>query len=48
MIMLMIILYIREPDPFGEKHQKGKPNNNSPTNTISININDDLQSWLKD
>ena len=33
---------------FGEKHQKGKPNNNSPTNTISITINDDLQSWLND
>ena len=29
-------------------HQKGKPNNNSPTNNISININEDLQSWLKD
>ena len=28
-------------------HQKGKPNNKEcPTNTISININDDLQSWL--
>ena len=31
-----------------KSHQKGKPNNNSPTNTISININDDLQSWLND
>ena len=29
-----------------EKHQKGKPNNNNPTNDISVNINDDLQSWL--
>ena len=30
-------------------HQKGKPNNKEcPTNTISININDDLQSWLND
>ena len=33
---------------FGEKHQKVKPNNNSPTNSISINTNDDLQSWLND
>ena len=47
---------------FGEKHQKGKPNNNSPTNTIreavqqscfanspiSVNINEDLESWLND
>ena len=53
-----------------EKHQKGKPNNNNPTNNIreavqqsrlvnherisfanspiSVNINDDLQSWLND
>ena len=30
---------------FDEKHQKGKPNNKEcPTNTISININEDLQS----
>ena len=29
-------------------HQKVKPNNNSPTNSISINTNDDLQSWLND
>ena len=29
-------------------HQKGKPNNNSPTNNISVNINEDLQSWLND
>ena len=29
-------------------HQKVKPNNNIPTNTISININEDLQSWLND
>ena len=27
-----------------EKHQKGKPNNNTPTNNISVNINDDLYS----
>ena len=34
---------------FDEKHQKGKPNNKEcPTNTISININEDLQSWLND
>ena len=33
---------------FGEKHQKVKPNNNSPTNSISINTNEDLQSWLND
>ena len=43
-------------DLFGEKHQKGKPNNNgetwtkshSPTNNISVNINEDLISWLDD
>ena len=35
-------------DLFGEKHQKAKPSNNSPTNTISVNINEDLQSWLND
>ena len=29
-------------------HQKGKPNNNSPTNNISVNIDEDLQSWLND
>ena len=29
-------------------HQKFKPNNNSPTNSISININNDLYSWLND
>ena len=33
---------------FDEKHQRCKPNNNSPTNNISVNINDDLQSWLND
>ena len=34
---------------FDEKHQKGKSNNKEcPTNTISININEDLQSWLND
>ena len=32
-----------------KSHQKGKPNNKEcPTNSISININDDLQSWLTD
>ena len=35
-----------------KSHQKGKPNNNSPTNNIrspiSVNINEDLQSWLND
>ena len=32
-----------------KSHQKGKPNNKEcPTNTISINENDDLQSWLND
>ena len=45
-----------------KSYQKGKPNNNSPTNTIreevqkssfanspiSVNINEDLQSWLND
>ena len=38
--------------PHGEawtkSYQKGKPNNNSPTNNISLNINEDLQSWLND
>ena len=36
-----------------KSYQKGKHNNNSPTNTIreavspiSVNINEDLQSWL--
>ena len=34
---------------FDEKHQRGKPNNKEcPTNTISININGELQSWLND
>ena len=34
---------------FDEKHQKGKTNNKEcPTNTISININEVLQSWLND
>ena len=38
-----------EPVPgWTNSHQKCKPNNNSPTNTISVNINDDLQSWLND
>ena len=32
-----------------KSHQKGKPNNKEcPANTVSININDDLQSWLND
>ena len=35
-------------DLFGEKHQRGKRNNNSPNNNISVNINEDLQSWLND
>ena len=35
-------------DLFGKKHQKGKPHNNSPTNNSSVNINEDLQSWLND
>ena len=35
-------------DLFDEKHQKGKPKNNTPTSDISVNINDDLQSWLND
>ena len=29
-------------------HQNFKPNNKSPTNSISININDDLYSWLNE
>ena len=37
---------------FDEKHQRGKPNNNcnnnTPTSDISVNINEDLQSWLND
>ena len=35
---------------FDEKHQKGKPNNSptNNTNTISVNISEDLQSWLND
>ena len=41
-----------QAQPHGEawmkSHQKGKPNNNSPTNNISVNINKDLQSWLND
>ena len=35
-------------DLFDEKHQRRKPNNKSPTSDISVNINDDLQSWLND
>ena len=31
----------------GEKHQRGKPNNKEClNNNISINLNEDLQSWL--
>ena len=39
-----------EPVPgWTKSYQKGKPNNKEcPTNTISININDHLQSWLND
>ena len=33
---------------WAKPHQKVKPNNNSPTNSISINTNDGLQSWLND
>ena len=34
---------------FGEKHQRGKPKNNEClSNKISINIKEDLQSWLND
>ena len=33
---------------FDEKHQRGKPNDNSPTSNISVNLNEDLQSWLND
>ena len=51
-----MIMVIREPASqmiifvylFSEKHQRGNPNNNSPTNNISILINEDLQSWLND
>ena len=31
-----------------KSHQKGKPNNITPTSDISVNINEDLQSWLND
>ena len=34
---------------FDEKHQRGKPNNKEClSNNISVNINDDLYSWLND
>ena len=34
---------------FDEKHQRGKPNNKEClSNKISVNINEDLQSWLND
>ena len=34
---------------FGEKHQRAKPNNKEClSNNISMNINDDLYSWLND
>ena len=53
-IMIEIIIYL-----FDEKNQRSKYNtnskSNSPTNSIreavspiSVNINDDLQSWLND
>ena len=53
MIMIMIILYIyildeEHGETWVKPHQKFKPNNNSPTNSISININNDLFSWLND
>ena len=36
-------------DLFGEKHQRAKPNNKEClSNNISVNINDDLYSWLND
>ena len=42
-------------ETWAKPHQKGKPNNNTPTNNIreavppiSVNINDDLYSWLND
>ena len=36
-------------DLFGEKHQRAKPNNKEClSNNISINLNEDLQSWLND
>ena len=39
-------------ETWAKPHQKVKPNNNSPTKSISINTNDintnDLQSWLND
>ena len=42
----MIILYIYL---FDEKHQRVKPNNKEGlSNNISVNINEDLQSWLND
>ena len=49
----MIILYIyildeKHGEIWVKPHQKFKPNNNSPTNSISININNDLYSWLND
>ena len=34
---------------FDEKHQRGKPNNREClSNNISVNTNEDLQSWLND
>ena len=36
-----------EPVPgWTKSHQKGKPNTITPTSAISLNINDNLQSWL--
>ena len=57
MIMFMIKTIIYQFDEKHDKasvpgwtksHQKGKTNNNTPTSDISVNINDDLQSWLND
>ena len=57
--MIILYIYILD-EKHGERwvkpHQKFKPNNNgetwtkshSPTNSISININNDLYSWLND
>ena len=42
------ILDEKHGETWVKPHQKFKPNNNSPTNSISININDDLYSWLND
>ena len=47
MITLMIMLYQfdeKHGETWAKPHQRGKPNNNTPTSDISVNINDDLQS----